>query len=352
MKMKLNKSWAIAAVAALAFSSCAVHDPFADNMEIGQMLPTVDWEQNSVLVKAGNYATFKAKYYTTGEAAVDHSEVWALVKRSQTAEATSKLTSSLAYTKSIGTTDTVRSLQQMDSFDHSKAEWDGHEYVLTDSFPTSRTLAPLAWNTPADWDNEKFTQYYPATFKQEFVDHMVTYLTRDSAYYNDLRNIYIKYDFTAEQFQALNAKYGVDFPTVTESDQKSDAWFTTTEVDHYYYEAVENGVTVVKEIATLDDIPAGVDPTKVFEVYKSSPWLMCRYSDDVGGKLTYVRREYMPYWKELISSIPFEQWIYNSADKTYTVNFTRSYSIIPEFRVYDTNGKYGRTTDNKEVTLN
>ena len=85
-------------VAALALTSCAVHDPFADNMEIGQMLPTVDWEQNSVLVKAGNYATFKAKYYTTGDAAIDHSEVWTMIKRSQTAEATSKLTSGLAYT--------------------------------------------------------------------------------------------------------------------------------------------------------------------------------------------------------------------------------------------------------------
>ena len=278
--------------------------------------------------------------------------MWALIKREQTAEATSKLTTSLAYTKSIGTADTVRSLQKMAVYDHSKAVWDGHEYVLTDSFPTSRTLAPLAWNAPADWDEEKFAQYYPPTFKQEFVDHMVTYLTRDSVYYNDLRNIYIKYDFTAEQFQALNAKYGVDFPVETESDKKSDAWFTTAEVDHYYYETVDNGVTTIHEIATRDDAPAGIDPAKVFEVYKSSPWLMCRYSDDVGGKLTYVRREYMPYWKELISSIPFEQWIYNSVEKTYTVNFSRSYSIIPEYRVYDKNGKYGRTTDNKEVTLN
>ena len=350
--MKHYKLFAMAMVAAVALSSCAVHDPFADNMEIGQMLPTVDWEQNSVLVKAGNYATFKAKYYTTGEAAIDHSEVWALIKRAQTAEATSKLTTSLAYTKSIGTADTVRSMQQMSTFAHSKAEWDGTEYVLTDSFPTSRTLAPLTWNTPADWDEEKFNQYYPATFKEEFVDHMVTYLTRDSVYYNDLRNIYIKYDFTAEQFEELNAKYGFDIPTETASDKKSDLWYTTDEVDHYYYETVENGVTIIHEINTKEDAPSGIDQNKVFEVYKSSPWLMCRYSDNVGGKLTYVRRNYMPFWKDLISKIPFEDWIYNSSDKTYTVNFNRSYSIIPEFRVYDQNGKYGRTTDNKEVSLN
>ena len=347
--MKLYKIFAIAAVMAMTTTSCAVHDPFADNMEIGQVLPTVDWEQNSVLVKAGGYATFKAKYYTAEGLEIDHSEVWAMIKRDQTAEATSKLTSSLAYTKSITQADTVRSMQSLASFPHSDAVWDGHEYVLNDSFPTSRTLAPQAWVTPTEWDEEKFNQYYPPTFKSEFVEHMITYLTRDSVYYNDLRNIYINYDFTAEQFEALNAKYGVDFPTVTEAGEKSDAWFATSEVDHYYYETVVDGVTTIHEIATADAAPAGAN---VYEVYKSSPWLISRYSDDTGGRITYVRHEYMPYWKELISSIPFEDWIYNTADKNYAVNFNRSYSVLPEFRVYDNKGKFGKTTDNKEVSLN
>ena len=347
--MKSYKFFAIAAVVAMTMNSCAVHDPFADYMEIGQMLPTVDWEQNSVLVKAGNYATFKAKYYTAEGLEIDHSEVWAMIKRDQTAEATSKLTSSLSYTKSVAQADTVRSMQQQGVFAHSKAEWDGHEYVLNDSFPTSRTLEPQMWSSPTDWDEEKFNQYYPPTFKQEFVDHMITYLTRDSLYYNDMRNIYINYDFTAEQFEALNAKYGVSFPTVTETGDKSDAWFTTTEVDHYYYETVVDGVITIHEIATPEAAPSGAN---VYEIYKSSPWLMCRYSDNTGGRITYIRHEYMPYWKELITSIPFEDWIYDSADKSYSVNFSRSYSLLPEFRVYDNNGKYGKTTDNKEISIN
>ncbi|MBO7610228.1 MAG: hypothetical protein J6S96_08525 [Muribaculaceae bacterium] len=340
---------AMTAFLAVTMSSCAVHDPFAEYMDIGQMLPTVDWEQNSVLVKAGNYATFKAKYYTAEGLEIDHSEVWAMIKRDQTAEATSKLTSALAYTKSIAQADTVRSMQMQETFPHSKAEWDGHEYVLNDSFPTSRTLAPQTWAAPTTWDEEKFNQYYPSTFKKEFVDHMITYLTRDSVYYNDIRNIYINYDFTAEQFEALNAKYGVSFPTVTETGDKSDAWYTTNEVDHYYYETVENGVTTIHEINSQSEAPSGA---KVYEIYKSSPWIMCRFSDNTGGRITYIRHEYMPYWKELISSIPFEDWIYDSAEKSYAVNFNRSYSLLPEFRVYDNNGKYGKTTDNKEVSIN
>ena len=205
--MKRYRIYGLIALVALLATSCAIHDPFADNGQLGQVLPTVDWEQGSTVVKAGRYATFKGKYYTTAEKAIDHSEVWCLIKREQTATATSKLTTSLAYTKNYSLTDTVRSSQMVATYPHSKAEWDGYEYVLTDSFPTSRTLAPVAWVNPEEWDQEKFDSYYPSGFQQEFMDHMVNALTKDSTYYNDLRNVYIKYNFPIELFEQLNAQY-------------------------------------------------------------------------------------------------------------------------------------------------
>ena len=348
--MKRYKIFGLVTLMALIATSCAIHDPFADNGELGQVLPTVDWEQGSTVVKAGRYATFKGKYYTTSEKTIDHSEVWCLIKREQTATATSKLTTSLAYTKNYSLTDTVRSSQMVASYPHSKAEWDGYEYVLTDSFPTSRTLAPVTWINPEEWDQEKFDSYYPSTFQQEFKDYMVNALTKDSTYYNDLRNVYINYEFPAELFEQLNGQYNIDFPTVTASADKSDAWFTTDEVDHYYYITVgDDGSAVYHEIAQESDAPAGVN---VQPVYKSAYWLFSRYSDDTGGKITKVRRLYMPYFKSMIETIPFTSWIYNTSDKAFTVNFSRTYYLEPQFRVYDTDGKVGVTTDNKEVTLN
>lgn len=348
--MKRYKIFGLVTLMALIATSCAIHDPFADNGELGQVLPTVDWEQGSTVVKAGRYATFKGKYYTTSEKMIDHSEVWCLIKREQTATATSKLTTSLAYTKNYSLTDTVRSSQMVASYPHSKAEWDGYEYVLTDSFPTSRTLAPVTWINPEEWDQEKFDSYYPSTFQQEFKDYMVNALTKDSTYYNDLRNVYINYEFPAELFEQLNGQYNIDFPTVTASADKSDAWFTTDEVDHYYYISVgDDGSAVYHEIAQESDAPAGVN---VQPVYKSAYWLFSRYSDDTGGKITTVRRQYMPYFKSMIETIPFTSWIYNTSDKAFTVNFSRTYYLEPQFRVYDTDGKVGVTTDNKEVTLN
>lgn len=348
--MKRYRIYGLLALVALLATSCAIHDPFADNGELGQVLPTVDWEQGSTVVKAGRYATFKGKYYTTAEKAIDHSEVWCLIKREQTATATSKLTTSLAYTKNYSLTDTVRSSQMVATYAHSKAEWDGYEYVLADSFPTSRTLAPVTWVNPSEWDQEKFDSYYPSTFQQEFTAYMVNALTKDSTYYNDLRNVYINYNFPIGLFEQLNAQYGIDFPTDTITADKSNNWFTTDEVDHYYYITVaEDGTAVYHEIAEVSAAPAGAN---VQAVYKSAFWLFSRYSDDTGGKITTVRRQYMPYFKSLIETIPFTSWIYNTADKAYTVNFNRTYYLEPEFRVYDTDGKVGVTTDNKEVTLN
>ena len=331
-------------------TACAVNDPFADNMEIGQVVPTVSWELSDV-AKAGGYVNFKAKYYTSSDHNIDHCEVWGLVTRTTSAAATCRLTNSLSYTKTVNSTDTVRNSVLLATFDHNKAEWDGHEYVLVDSFQVSSTLAPVNWVEPEIFDEERFDMYYPATFQQEFVDHVVEYLTRDSVYYNDLRNIYINYDFTAEQFEALNAKYGFSIPFDTESSEKSKLWYVNADVvDHYYYITVDaEGVKTEHEIATQEEAPAGVS---VFVVYESSPWVYCRYSDDTGGRITSVRKQYMPFWKDLINEIPFKDWIYNSSDKNYSVNFTSNYILYPSFRVFDETGKMGKDTETKQISLN
>ena len=61
-------------------------------------------------------------------------------------------------------------------------------------------------------------------------------MTKDSTYYNALRQVYISHPFTMEQLTAVNAKYNLAFPTnidMTKEDkgsgEKSDLWFSTTQ---------------------------------------------------------------------------------------------------------------------------
>lgn len=359
--MKLYNKIGLFAAGTFLLASCAVNDPIADKMEIGQVLPTVSWELSSSVCKAGAEAGFLVKYYTTSDiASIDHIEVWGMETRVESAAATQKLVTSPAYTLTVSVTDTVRANHILQSYAHSESNRVGQEYQMSAAFPTSSTLAPVAWSSPTEWDEEKFNMYYPETFKADFCDKMVSYLTQDSTYFGSLRNVYITYDFTKEQFDEVNAKYPNLEPLPWSDSQevgstKGDLWYSvdTEKTIGYYYTVVENGVTIEREVATIEEALAqGITEDKIFPVYKAPHWVFSRYSDDIGAAVTSVRAEYMPLWKELVKMIPFEKWIYNSADKNYAVDFSRKYAIVPQVRVYDTNGKYGTDTESKTVDLN
>ena len=358
--MKLYSKIALFAAGVMAASSCSVNDPFADNMEIGQVLPTVSWELSSTVCKAGDEAKFLAKYYTTSsDAKIDHSEVWAMITSTESAAATQKLITSPAYTQTVNANDTVRGFHMLASYPHSQAVLSGTEYHLDATFPTSSTLSPVNWTSPEDWDQEKFDLYYPAGFQQQFCEKMVSYLTTDSTYLSGLRQAYLNYTFTQEQFDAVNAKYPslTPLPFSDSADAghtKGDLWFEpdTKTIDHYYYTTLSGEVTVEHEIAKKEDAPSNIDPSKVYPVYKAPHWIFCRYSDNTGGAVTSVRAEYMPLWKELVQAVPFTAWIYDATNKVYNVAFSRTYTIRPKFRVIDTNGKVGTDTESKSIELN
>ena len=138
-----------------------------------------------------------------------------------------------------------------------------------------------------------------------------------------------------------------------EGTDKSDVWFTdaTVVVGKYYTDNVD-GKTVYHEVPTAD----ATDPSKTYyDVYKSSPWVFCRYDDNTGGVVTAVRDEYMPVFKDLISLIPFTGWIYNTSGPAYMVNFSRKYRLNLVFKVFDTEGHCGYTTGEsgiKQIELN
>lgn len=388
--MKLYNKIGALALVAFGLGSCAVNDPFADNMEIGQLLPTVSWE-HGLACKAGSEATFKAKYYFDANDMsvenIDHSEVWGMITRSEIAAVSCKLASGYLYTQTVTLTDTVRNEHLIKRFEHKNIEWnpsktigdfnkvyvdeahwqgswkddggmynseyhigrENNEFVLYGSFSTSRTLSPVSWVNPVQWDDEKFAQLYPAGFKERFNETVVNALTKDSTYYASLRNVYEKYDFTKEQFETLNAKYNLDFPTETASEIKTDLWYSNTaKVVGKYYIKIVNGKPQYIEVPLGTDMPDVI----LYDVYESSKWVFCRYSDDIGAPLTYVRPEYKAFFKDLLSYISFEDWIYDGPNDNYAVNFDRKYTLIPIFKVYGTNNKVGYITDKKQISLN
>ena len=80
--------------------------------------------------------------------------------------------------------------------------------------------------------------------------------------------------------------------------------------------------------------------------------MFCRYDDDLGAIISTVRSAYIPAFKDLLASITFDQWIYDSANKVYKVEFSRKYSLEAQFRVYDSSGEEGIANDVRTISIN
>lgn len=361
--MKIQNKLGIfaAATALLSMGSCANHDLIPDIAPVGQPVPTVYWEVGSTACKAGESFSFQGKYTVEPGKTPDRSEVWYQIVRDDNAGITAKLGgASLNYTKSIAVNDTMRSFQKHAEFPHALAEWSGHEFIINGTVPVSRTLVPVSWVDAAVWDQDRFDTYFPEGFAKEFLEQVYSYLTDPAtanSYYNALRAVYLNYNFTNEQFKAV----GLPELDLTGDDGgagvKSDAWFSTTEasddavVGMYYITLDAEGNAVYNEVA-VDYQPA--EGQVLYPVYKSAEWVFCRYDDNAGAIVATVRPEWLPKFRTLIEQIPFQEWIYDSANAVYKVDFTRNYSVRAQFRAYDTEGNEGITsnTDLKTITIN
>ncbi len=359
---KLNIFLTLAAVVGMSMTSCDTKDTPGRIMEVGQEVPTCSWEIGSNVCKAGESFTFHGKYTIPVGRGGDYVQVWYRVLRNETAIATVALAgTSLSYSKTYSATDTMRTYQPIVTLSHSQAEWTNHMFEIDGVVEVSRTLAPVSWVEAKEWDEKRFNSYYPAGFAKEFNDEVVNYLTKDSTYYSALRTVYINHPFTNEQFADVNAKYGVNFPTDIDmsgddggAGTKSDLWYSTTVASDdaivgYYYTTVQNGNTIIHEVAKDAVQQEGVN---YYPVYKSSPWVFCRYNDDLGAIISTVRAQYMPAFVELLQSITFDQWIYDSANKIYKVDFSRKYTLQSQFRVYDTEGEEGIASDVRDISIN
>jgi hypothetical protein len=362
MKIKY-KSLILGLGAVLALSSCDKNDPMGDVMTAGQEVPTTYWEVGSTVCKAGDSFTFQGKYTAPEGKDISYSQIWYRVNREETAAATVKLAgSALSYTKTVSSSDNMRAYQPIVTYQHSAAEWDGYEYVIRGEVPVSRTLSPVTWADAKSWDESKFSQYYPAGFDEEFKSEVIEYLTKDSTYYSSLRTVYINYAFTNEQFKAINEKYGLNFPANIDMStgdngtaEKSDLWYSTSTASDdaiigYYYTTVDaNGNTIVHEVAKDAQQQDGVS---YYPVYKSCAWVFCRYNDDLGAIISTVRPEYLEAFKELLKVITFQEWIFDSTDNVYKVDFSRKYTLSTQFRVYDNSGEEGIAADVREISIN
>lgn len=394
--MKVQNKLSLLAIGLVAFSSCEKHDPFDDHGTPGQLLPTCYWEVGSTAVKAGDEFTFKGQYYTEHGQTPSHSEVWYSINQEDEASATLKLAGSYySYTQTVALTQEVRSSQCISKFAHDLAQWDGYEYIITGSVPTTTTLAPVSWS-PKEWDQANYDRYFPAQFADSFMTVVKTNLMLETGNYpSALKNVYTSYDgFTNDFMTGINNTYGVNFPMEVEGatgQTRSDFWFfskdsdgktpraqavvkyvnaesteefdvdydvlkkkvepgrgqaTATHEDSLIYNAMNENPNVLA--ITLE----GKTSTEWYAVYESSEWLDCRYVPSQASILTAVKEEYVDAVNAMLDAIPFDAWIHNTVDANYAATFTRKYLLTTSFKVVDTDGNVGKASTDYTLNVN
>lgn len=414
--MKLQYKLSLMVLGILSLTSCERNDPFADHVQIGQRVPTCYWEVGSQACKAGESFSFKGTYYTEDGHIPAYSQVWWDVTRIDDIEVKAVLAgTSFSYTKPLVSEELVRVNEYSDPFDHSlakldtvlvdsyytyydsvKGEWVTNQdsivkrpqpltqYSLTGFVPVSETLVPVNWNAPKEWDQKKYTTYFPDGFADEF-EQVVDSLIIQDGNYNALRYLYINYAFTNERFAEINAQFGTDFPTdikYSETDDQEGATDKSTRwIDYnnpkvsgkaapivgYYYQTIEKEMVDTTEVSkivyhevSIEEVDVSEDGNMVlkadpsilvYEVYESASWVFSRYSDDLGSVVTTVRSEYIDAFKALIEPITFQEWIYSKTDG-YALTFKRKYKLNTKFKVFDTEGNVGVSHTSYDIEIN
>ena len=155
----------------MSVASCEMHDPFDENTITGAVGPETYWTIESSMVKAGESMGFTGQYYSTVEG-IDHSELWYELFEKEDKMVTASLIKAFTYSVTSSTTAQKRMLQTIQSYPHSEDLWSDslRAYVLVDRFPTSNTLAPIAWAQPKDLEgfDKNLHAYFGENFATEF----------------------------------------------------------------------------------------------------------------------------------------------------------------------------------------
>ncbi len=202
-----NKIIPFVLTSAVIAPSCDTHDSFDEIASVGHKAPQVYFEIPSPSVVAGDSVVFRTQYYPT-EKALESLELWYGVSEKISYTVTCPLVSSFKYNVSANDNNEVRQAIRVATYEHLESNWDNtlSSYVLTDSFPTSRTLRTFEWKEVKEFDEHLFTTLFTDTFATYFRTDLYSRMQM-----SDLRRaLVLTESMTDEDFRAYTSKYEID----------------------------------------------------------------------------------------------------------------------------------------------
>lgn len=191
--MKANKYIAMLMCVAGVITACDKHDSLDDHVFIGKMAQQVSWEVPGLTVNAGDSVGFTAQYYTTGDRAISHLEVWYNTVETEEKQVSAPWASSITY--SVVSSQTVERLPEnfsQNRYAHQEEYWNDsiHAYTFTAEFSTSPTKSKIQFGS-SDWDSTSVIRYFGEDFMQRFKDSLEVLLKADpDKAYADYEKLY------------------------------------------------------------------------------------------------------------------------------------------------------------------
>lgn len=174
--MKKIQSIAVIFLSMFLFTACDLHDSLDEDVIVGNMAPQVYWEVGSSTVTAGSNVSFTTQYYTTGDAPIDHLEVWYNLSQQEAKTVNCPWTTTLTFNFTSTITVEKRISQKIEEYAHNVNNWSDalRAYTFTSTFPTSNTLSSITWVKPTSFDSTKMVSYFGANFMKQFKDSLFT----------------------------------------------------------------------------------------------------------------------------------------------------------------------------------
>lgn len=285
--MKQIKFIMVIAAMALVVTSCAKHDFFDEDTITGKVGPEAYWEVGSAVVSAGSTMDFAAQYYSSAST-IDHSEVWYDIEETLDKSVTCPWTATFTYTLSSNITQQKRVSQLIKEYAHTQDMWSDSLHA----FYLTDNFPVSGTLAPFEWKQP--TQFDSAKMVQYFGD---TYMAdfkeavHQKMKYADYRKMYIGMG-KLDSFQ--------QYTDSTEDKNQGEGVYV------YHFP-----------------------------------------QDAEGNTLQWVTDSMELYWDK----ITFDMLIENAANGYYDVDYSRTYSINAQMRVYDERDVYS-ATQSKEIVIN
>ena len=319
--------------------------------------PKVDWDVSTNYVQAGENVYFTAQY-DSKDSPIDYTAVWYDIMAVEEKKASCPLIKAFNYVYTQNSVSkTIQNMTEYQRYKHDANSWteSTQSYVNNDHFSVvlNDTLGTIEWKNPTDLIHFalKIKTYFGENFPSEFKRGVTERLNEGgNRHYGAYMNVFQAFSYLTDTIKTLNgdkmpyitwmidSTFNANSNTWNKHFKQYDTIWSKTNFDIIGIKIDSHEVRV-----NLGGRPPKFDTIMVYDTtYITKPWV-----DDVVYVYPQIQRAIDSVWE---NHVTFEHLI--GGPDGYEVEYKRNHQINAEYRVYDKQGNFDKTTPHNIVVEN